>query len=64
MATPTQDLLPTLIVFYVCISVNLVIHILSIVLGFWCTRNFNKGLKEKVFNTKIDRWIQGHWLHN
>ncbi|CAF0735878.1 unnamed protein product [Rotaria sordida] len=65
LTTTTQataiNLVPILQVLYVCISFNLLAHILSMVLGFWCTRNFNKGLKERVFNNKIDKWIQQRW---
>ncbi|CAF3408795.1 unnamed protein product [Rotaria sp. Silwood1] len=55
------NLVPILQVLYVCISFNLLAHILAMMLGFWCTRNFNKGLKERVFNNKIDKWIQQRW---
>jgi len=30
-------------------------------MGFWCTKNFKHGLKEKVFNTGIDKWVQQRW---
>ncbi|CAF3634936.1 unnamed protein product, partial [Rotaria sp. Silwood2] len=55
------NLVPILQVLYACVSFNLLAHILSMVLGFCCTRNFNKGLKERVFNNKIDKWIQQRW---
>jgi len=29
--------------------------------GGWCVRNFKKGLKEKVFNNRVDKWISAHW---
>ncbi|CAF1341391.1 unnamed protein product [Rotaria magnacalcarata] len=58
------NLVPVLQVLYVCISANLLTHILSMGMGFWCTRHFKQGLKEKVFNNKIDKWIQKRWSQN
>ncbi|UJR16140.1 hypothetical protein I4U23_003051 [Adineta vaga] len=57
-AKPPVDLVPILHVLYVCISANLLAHIISMIMGFWCTRNFRKGLKEKLFNSKLDKWIR------
>jgi len=37
---------------------------MSMVMGLWCKRNFNKGLRERVFNTKIDKWFQERWSNN
>jgi hypothetical protein len=31
---------------------------MSMAMGFWCTRYFKTGLREKVFNTKLDKWFQ------
>ncbi len=56
--TPVVDLVPILQVLYACITANLLAHIISMILGLWCARNFNQGLKEKVFNNKLDKWIQ------
>jgi hypothetical protein len=55
------NFVPILNVLYVCISANFVTHIMSIVFGFLCTRNFNQGLKDKVFNNKFDKWFQERW---
>ncbi|CAF1017676.1 unnamed protein product [Adineta ricciae] len=55
---PPADLLPIFGVLYVCISANLLAHITSIIFGFWCTRQFGKGLQDKLFNSKIDKWIR------
>ncbi len=59
--TTVVNFVPILNVLYVCITANLLAHIISMILGFWCTRNFNQGLKEKVFNNKLDKWIQERW---
>lgn len=53
--------MPVIQVLYVCIAANLITHIMSIAMGYWCTRNFNTGLKEKVFNNKVDKWVQERW---
>ena len=58
---PAVNLVPILNVLYVCLSLNLLAHILSLGFGYWCVRNFNKGLKEKVFNNRLDVWIQERW---
>jgi hypothetical protein len=52
---------PVLLVLYVCVAANFITHIMSMIMGFWCTRNFNKGLKERVFNNRVDKWIQQRW---
>jgi hypothetical protein len=57
-------MVPVLIVLYVCAGVNFVLHIMSLIMGFWCTRNFKQGLKERVFNNKIDKWVQHRWSSN
>jgi hypothetical protein len=57
-------MLPVLQVLYVCVAANFITHIMSMVMGFWCKRNFNKGLRERVFNTKIDKWFQERWSKN
>lgn len=59
--TPQVDVVPILQVLYACMSANLIAHIISMILGFWCTRNFNQGLKERVFNNKLDKWFQERW---
>jgi hypothetical protein len=43
---------------YVCIGTNLLAHILSMVFGFLCVRNFGKELKDRVFNNRFDKWFQ------
>jgi len=43
---------------YVCIGTNLLAHILSMVFAFLCVRNFGQGLKERIFNSRFDKWIQ------
>lgn len=52
---------PILNVLYICVSFNIVTHIASMVLSLICARNFNKGLKDKMFNNKLDQWFQAHW---
>ncbi len=54
-------MVPVLLVLYVCVAANFITHIMSMIMGFWCTRNFNKGLKERVFNNRVDKWIQQRW---
>ena len=49
--------LPVFTVLYVCIGLNVFTHILSIVLSLFCVGNFGKGLKEKVFNSKLDKYF-------
>jgi hypothetical protein len=46
---------------YVCIGINFLTHISSLVLAFLCIRNFGKGLKGRIFNNRIDKWFQRHW---
>ncbi|CAF3506490.1 unnamed protein product [Adineta steineri] len=57
-ANSVVDFVPILHVLYVCLTANLLAHIISMILAFCCTRNFNKGLKERVFNNKFDKWFQ------
>ncbi|CAF1020941.1 unnamed protein product [Adineta steineri] len=45
---------------YVCIGTNFLSHILSLIFAFLCIHNFGKGLKERVFNNRIDKWFQRH----
>jgi hypothetical protein len=59
--TPMINLVPILNVLYICISANLLTHIISLIFGSLCARNFDKGLKDKVFNNKFDKWIQERW---
>ncbi len=58
---PIPNMVPVLIVIFVCAAANLILHVLSLVMGFLCTRNFKQGLKERVFNNKIDKWVQERW---
>lgn len=58
---PIPNMLPVIGVLYVCVVANILSHFTSLVMGFWCTKNFKHGLKEKVFNTGIDKWIQQRW---
>ncbi|CAF0790800.1 unnamed protein product [Rotaria sordida] len=46
---------------YVCIAANILTHILSMIFAFICIRNFGKGLKEKVFNNRFDKWFRKRW---
>jgi len=45
----------------VCIGVNVLTHIASIIYVIRCVRNFGKGLKEDVFNHELDKWFQERW---
>ncbi|CAF3454606.1 unnamed protein product [Rotaria socialis] len=46
---------------YVCIAANLLTHISSMIFAFICILNFRKGLKEKIFNNRLDKWFQQRW---
>ncbi|CAF2474279.1 unnamed protein product [Rotaria sp. Silwood2] len=48
-------------VLYVCIAANFLTHILSMIFASICIRNFGKGLKEKIFNNRLDKWFQKRW---
>jgi hypothetical protein len=50
--------LPIKGVLYVCMALNILTHISAFVLGIICMRNFGKGLKERVFNSRADKWFQ------
>ncbi|CAF1032056.1 unnamed protein product [Didymodactylos carnosus] len=43
----SANLVPLLSVLYVCVGINLVTHLLALVFGGLCAKNFGKGLKEK-----------------
>lgn len=58
---PIPNMLPVIGVLYVCVIANILSHFTSLIMGFWCTRNFKHDLKERVFNTRIDKWVQQRW---
>ena len=49
--------IPVIVVLYVCIGLNLCTHLITMVLTVICVGNFGKGLKERVFNSKLDRYF-------
>ena len=45
---------------YVCMGINFVTHILSLIFGYLCVRNFGKDFKQRVFNNRFDKWFQSN----
>ncbi|CAF1320598.1 unnamed protein product [Rotaria magnacalcarata] len=60
----SKSLISILPALYTCVAVNFVSFILSIVFAIKCIRNFDKGLKERVFHSKLDQWLQGKLSNN
>ncbi|CAF3446497.1 unnamed protein product [Rotaria sp. Silwood1] len=56
-STP-KGLVPVPKALYVCIVANILTHLLSMIFACMCIRNFGKGLKERVFNNRFDKWLQ------
>ena len=50
--------LPIKVVLYVCMALNILAQIVTLILGIICVRNFGKGLKERVFNSRADKLFQ------
>jgi hypothetical protein len=61
LALEAASILPLQAVLYVCIGLNIVTHLLSIGLSIVCVRNFGRGLKEKVFDSKADKFFQKYF---
>ncbi|CAF4003109.1 unnamed protein product [Rotaria sp. Silwood1] len=59
-STP-KGLVPVPKALYVCIVANILTHLLSMIIACICIRNFGKGLKERVFNNRFDKWFQKRW---
>mgnify|MGYP006892772657 FL=1 len=49
------------IALYLCMAFNFLGHIASFVIGMMCVKNFGRGLKEKVFNNRMDRFFRPYF---
>ncbi|CAF1479080.1 unnamed protein product [Rotaria magnacalcarata] len=56
-----EVLVPVPKALYVCIAANLFTHISSMIFAYICILNFRQGLKEKIFNNRLDKWFQQRW---
>ncbi|UJR30542.1 hypothetical protein I4U23_018072 [Adineta vaga] len=56
--TPSKVLVSVPDALYVCIGINFLTHILSVIFASLCVRNFGKDLKQRVFNNRFDKWFQ------